>query len=420
MRARTLSRLSDAVLLRELAALVARDRVTTAALLAHLAEVDARRLYLPAAHPSMHAYCVRELHMSEDAAYKRIQAARAARRFPLLLTAVEDGRLHLAAVCLLAPHLTADNVEDLVAAATHRRKFEIEALLAERFLRPQLPQAATRAAVGDAPQASAQLAPGQVAAAPSAPDPGREPETEATAAQALTPAAPAAAERVLVSLALARGTYEKLRYAQALLSHAVPSGSIEQVIDRALDALIIQLEKRKFAATQQPRSRTRPPRGAGPSARTVPAHVRRAVWDRDRGQCTFIGASGRRCESRRWLEFDHVQPVALGGRATVEGIRLRCRAHNQYEAERVFGAEFMRGKRARRRHAGTAGDVWNGLRALGVQAEDARRGSEHAAGLGTATLEERLRAALQFLGRRSMAMGMAGPAPAPIPVASGP
>ena len=64
----SLSHLSDGALLRDLAALVAQDRATTARLLAHIAECDARRLYLPAAYPSMFAYCVHELRLSEDAA----------------------------------------------------------------------------------------------------------------------------------------------------------------------------------------------------------------------------------------------------------------------------------------------------------------------------------------------------------------
>ena len=77
-----LSQMSDATLLRALAALVIRDRVATVELLACLGEVDARRLYLPAGYRSMFAYCVEKLRLSEDSAYKRIRAARAARRFP--------------------------------------------------------------------------------------------------------------------------------------------------------------------------------------------------------------------------------------------------------------------------------------------------------------------------------------------------
>ena len=121
MSAYSLSHLSDRALLRDLAVLVAQERATTAVLLAHIAEVDARRLYLPAAYPSMYAYCVHELRLGEQAAFKRIRAARTARQFPAIFTAVADGRLHLSAVILLAPYLTADNADELLSAAARGR-----------------------------------------------------------------------------------------------------------------------------------------------------------------------------------------------------------------------------------------------------------------------------------------------------------
>jgi len=132
------------------------------------------------------------------------------------------------------------------------------------------------------------------------------------------------------------------------LAHAVPGGDLAQVIDRALDALIVQLQRGKFAATERPRK----PRAshserdaARPRPRAIPAHVKRAVWQRDRGQCAFISAQGRGCSMRARLEFDHVEPVARGGTASAAGVRLLCRAHNQFEAERVFGRAFMERKR---------------------------------------------------------------------------
>jgi hypothetical protein len=134
----SLSHLTDPVLLRDLAAVAANDRASTATLLAHLAEVDARRLYLPAAFSSMYAYCIHELGLSEDAAYKRIQAARMARQFPAIFEAVADGRLHLGAVGLLAPHLTPGSANELLAAAAHRTKSEVEQLIAERFPRSEM------------------------------------------------------------------------------------------------------------------------------------------------------------------------------------------------------------------------------------------------------------------------------------------
>ena len=135
----SLTHVSDPTLLRGLRDLVAQDRATTALLLAHLAEVDARRLYAPAGFPSMFAWCVEELHLSEDSACNRIRAARAARQFPAVFPLLAEGRLHLSAVVRLAPCLTPENAEELLAAATHRSKAGIEQLLAERFPRPDLP-----------------------------------------------------------------------------------------------------------------------------------------------------------------------------------------------------------------------------------------------------------------------------------------
>jgi 5-methylcytosine-specific restriction endonuclease McrA len=149
--------------------------------------------------------------------------------------------------------------------------------------------------------------------------------------------APISKQRFALQVTIEGSTYDKLRHAQDLLSHA---GDVAAVLDRALDALIGQLEKRRFAATAKPR-KARP---AG-RKRTIPARVKRAVWQRDGGRCTFVGANEHRCEERKYLEFDHVVPVALGGEATVEQVRLLCRTHNQLAAEKAFGRDFMEAKR---------------------------------------------------------------------------
>ena len=341
MRTYVLTEVRDDVLLRDLASILARERATTAVLLAHLGEVDARKLYLPAGHASMFAYCVDELRFSEDAAYKRITAARVARRFPSLFTAVEEGRLHLTALRLLAPHLTEENVGELVVSATFRRKSEIEEWLARRFLPPEsAAPAPVRATLK--PVVRQQLAPGRVVT-PKADGQLEFGSDESIPALVPAPGPQAEPEQFALQVTISRETREKLLRVQALLSHSVPSGDMAAALDRALDALLIQLEKRKFAATERPRA-VKPGKPSN-RPRHIPASVRRAVWERDQGRCTFVGTNGRRCDARRFLEFDHVEPVARGGRATIDGIRLRCRAHNQYEAELVFGVDFMRRKR---------------------------------------------------------------------------
>src|SRR5688572_11675589 len=140
---------------------------------------------------------------------------------------------------------------------------------------------------------------------------------------------------------ISREDHARFRYAQALLSHAIPSGDVAAVFRRAIEAVIAECEKRKVAATAQPRTKNRRP-AAG---RTVPAEVRHAVWKRDARRCTFVTPSGHRCDARRLLEFDHIVPVARGGPSTEDNLRLRCRAHNQEAARDTLGAGFMNAKR---------------------------------------------------------------------------
>ena len=277
----SLSHVSDGNLARDLAAAAARDRASTAVLLAHIAEFDARKLFLPAAHPSMHSYCTMELHLSNDAAYKRIQAARAARQFPAIFEAVADGRLHLAAACLLAPYLTAESANELIAAATHRSKAEVERLLADRCPQAELPQRVEaipvphlcpgRAASRDT--IDRQLALGQVDA------PAQRPK--------LTPLAP---ERYGIQFTADQETHDLLRQAQALLGHQLPTGDLAQVFKRALTLLVHVLERRKFAATARPR---RAPQPMSANPRHIPAAVKRAVRERDQDRCSSRARAAR-------------------------------------------------------------------------------------------------------------------------------
>ncbi|HKA25693.1 MAG TPA: hypothetical protein VKF80_12000 [Candidatus Eisenbacteria bacterium] len=400
-----LSRSGDSALLHDGVNVATRERGESTTLLAYIAEIDSRGLFVSAGYSSMFTYCLKAYKLSEDAANARIQVARVARKFPFLFDALQDGRLHLTGVRLLAPHLTSENAEDLVAAATDRSMTEIQRLIAQRFPLDEPPKATqTIRAIpsgkvgvpvsrridplfqglnesGDAPQA-ASIPPIANQGAGRPPDSPSVPADPSPAASCPVPSGHVAPERYLVRFTVGRGTHDKLRYAQMLSSHSNPGGSIERIVDEALDLFIERREKQKFAATSRPRPRVaasmqaksavggRPGSQGGVSVaapssgrvaptsargRYIPAAVKRAVWKRDRGRCTFVSASGHRCESRMFLEFDHVEPVARGGTATVERIRLRCRAHNQYEAEQAFGPEFMRAKREEARSRGGDG-----------------------------------------------------------------
>jgi len=369
----SLGHLPAEVLLRELPRLVARDRAALADILAHIAEVDSRKLYVPAAYSSMVAYCMGEMGMSEDSALKRIRVARAAREFPAIFEAIAEGRLSLTAVVLLKPLLSQKAAGELLAAAEHKSKTEIARLVA-CLSQPELhevvpeppttPEPTTPAAqvVPEPPMTTASNAPGiQVVPEPPmttvpnaqatqvVPEPPIPPEPgETLVLTTPSPLGPVAPPRIALRINIDQETQELLRYAQELLSHRIPSGSPAVVLNRALRSLIRDLERKKFAATDRPRT---PRQRAASRTRHIPAHVKRAVRERDGFQCTFVSAQGHRCESRTRLEFDHVHEFARGGEATVDGIRLRCRVHNQYTAEQTFGTEFMNRKREQARGA---------------------------------------------------------------------
>jgi 5-methylcytosine-specific restriction endonuclease McrA len=134
---------------------------------------------------------------------------------------------------------------------------------------------------------------------------------------------------------------ERLNYLLQLLSHQNPRGSLSHLHRISRELLIDELENQKLGETDDPR-----PSSISPDGRYIPRHVRREVWKRDGGACTWVSPTGRRCGSRWLVEFDHIQAFALGGEPTVENVRLLCRTHNQLEADRAFGVEFMEEKRA--------------------------------------------------------------------------
>lgn len=126
----------------------------------------------------------------------------------------------------------------------------------------------------------------------------------------------------------------------------IPDGDPASIVARALRLLRQEAERKAFAATERPRE----PRGAKRGSRAIPAGVRRTVWTRDAGHCAFVAKNGCRCTERSYLEYHHREPFGVGGEATVENISLRCREHNQYESELVFGPFVPRARQAPRPH----------------------------------------------------------------------
>jgi hypothetical protein len=218
--------------------------------------------------------------------------------------------------------------------ARHKSKREVEHMVAS--LRPQPAVASVVRKLPDRVSSPAQSAATSTAVAPNdAPMMVSAPPTRPPARSAVV--APLAPERYRVQFTVTRETYDKLRRAQDLLRHTIPNGDPAAIFDRALTLLLKEAERTKLGAAVRPRVNV-PPRDG---SRHIAAAVKREVWARDVGQCTFVGTNGR-CGEHGFLEFHHVVPFAAGGPATTENIQLRCRAHNTYEAELFFGPLLAR------------------------------------------------------------------------------
>ena len=273
--------------------------------------------------------------MSEHAAYNRIAAARAARRFPVILDLLADGSVHLTTVTILAPHLTAENHRAVLEEATHRSKEEVEVIKARLAPRPDVP-----ATIRKLP------APRPVAAARSLVEAPPDDDAVATTGTAPPPVVPTppsprravveplAPERYRLQFTVGKETRDKLRRVQDLLAREIPDGDPAAIFDRALTLLLKEVESKKLGARRE---------AAGSPGRRSP----------DRAMCrptsvalsTVVTAAAARssprmdggASARRYLEYHHIRPYSPDGEMSVENISLRCRAHNVYEAEAIFG-----------------------------------------------------------------------------------
>jgi len=265
-----IAQLSDADLLNAVARAATDERRATAELLRLLAELDARRLYLGAGFSSLFTYCTQVLHLSEHAAYHRIEAARAVRQFPIVLDLLSQGALTLTTVALLRPHLTMENHERLLAAARYRTKRDVEHQIAclapEPDVKPLVRKLQMRTEVDAAlgllsVVPSERTAPGPMCVVRSS--------TEKAPRTVIRPTAP---ERYLVKVTVSAETHAKLRRAQDLLSHTIPNGDHAAILDRALTLLVDQLERQKIGLKKRVGATPRP---RGQAARsTVPVKTR--------------------------------------------------------------------------------------------------------------------------------------------------
>jgi hypothetical protein len=311
-----LGHIGDDELLRVIERMAVEESTRMTAFLAYLGEADRRGVPVKAGYSSTFDYCVRRLKLSESETYRRIQAARAAILRPQLLAAMKEGQLSLSAVSLIAPHVRRPDAPEIISHAEGKSTKELENLLAP--LVPQFPKRDRIRSVA-------------VVSKSSGTDGAEKPPIV----------------RVEFNFQGSPALRAAINRAKELLSNKFPFGGLEDVLlEIVLDYLSRHEPQTRLDIPSSP-----PPRGRSKIARST----RRAVWARAGGRCSYSGPDGTLCQTRHFLELDHIVPRALGGDNSENNLRLLCRAHNDAERRRILGEGELSTELSRERSVDKSG-----------------------------------------------------------------
>ena len=321
--AMNLRSLSDEILLENTLRLAKRERETTLEVLQHLREVERRSLYAVLAYPSLFEYTVKELKYSAGAAQRRIASMRLLKELPEkealnVEEKIERGELTLSALSQAQSFFkheksTQEEKKEVLLSIENKSTREVERELVARSTDPQI-----------------------------------------FVAEKLRPVSKTCTELKLLVNEDFLGELEELR---AFLAAKYPKASIKELLAYALTQTLKDLRPKapkviqetqrinssKIVEKKLTKAKTLAEKNSNKNSRYIPVQVRREVWQRDRGHCTYVNPLTKKCcSSKHGLELDHIHPHALGGDSSTENMRLRCKAHNQLAAVQSFGRRHMR------------------------------------------------------------------------------
>ena len=278
-----LNHLSDEELMTQLLASCADRRRANVRTLVILAHVNARELHLAAAASSLWDFCRRFLSMSHGTAFRFATVAPLCAKFPFLLDGIERGELHLTTLSQIAPFLKkTDDPEELIRTTAGMKREAVSALLAERF-----GKLAHHVSYGPMMPWDVEL-------------------------------------------------QNLIERAQQLFSHADWSRDVLEMTKRAYRLFIAEGEKRLRGKGARPRS------GRAKPTRDFSRHATSEIYERHGEQCAFVDErTGLRCNSRAFLQIDHVILRAFGGTSEADNGRPLCARHNAFEAKRVLGRDYV-------------------------------------------------------------------------------
>jgi 5-methylcytosine-specific restriction endonuclease McrA len=330
-------KLTNKELLVEVQSLVGQEKRILVQVLKYLREIESRKLFLERGYSSLFAFCVEYLGYEESQAYRRITAARLVREIPEIEVKVEGGCLSLTALTQAQSFFRRQALNG--ATMDTEQKKEVLGLLENKSTR-------------ECEKELIKLCPELII---------DKTERVRLLSEDLSE----------VRLVLKTETLEKLKKLRNIFSNRNQNMGLSDVIDiLAADGLMkFDLSKKSFtkkrpfhrplSAPKVKKENTN--RGVevadinkskqkSARPRSVPASLRKKVWARDMGKCTFMDAlTGKKCESQFRIHIDHIKPWAMGGESTMKNLRLLCAQHNNLQALHLFGkkkmAQYVGGRR---------------------------------------------------------------------------
>ncbi len=346
----SLKGLSDRELINRLRNLVKKEQTSTIEILAHLAEVDRRDLYVGYGYSSLSEYCVSHLGYGESSAWRRVSAARVVKNFPEVSDLLKKDQLTFSGVILLTGALRPENKTELLSRVAGKTQSQIERIVAEYKPPKQIsdqarPTMVIKAAKTEdtagagAPRESADASPSaKLGKIPLRCEGENHPPQAARRAVVL--------QRMYdIRFAGDEELMELMAWMKTHLSNRYPRGAgYLEMIKYAMNYVRERedLAKRAKWRKRGEKGQQRPAKAASkaPDSRHISAREKEKVWIRDKGRCTYVGSSGKRCNSTHHLQFDHYPvPFARGGSSKASNLRLLCAKHNRYTAEKTFGSQ---------------------------------------------------------------------------------
>lgn len=303
--------------------LVEKERKLSLEILDHLKEIETRRLHLELGYGSLHEYMVQELKYSDGAAARRIASMRLSRELPQVKQSLVKGEVTLTSAAKLQSFFKIEKCsksqkQKIFESIKGKSTSETEKILGD--LNPKfIPKEKTRIVNS---------------------------------------------EQTMITFIADQKLSNKLEKLKNLLAHQIHSNSatelIEKLADIALEKLDLYPEKPKVKAKLLPKikdnhtlehkkhsqdsqdsqdskpiSLHHPPQQI--SSRYIPQKLRRGVWQKSKGQCSFISpTTKRRCCSQYALQIEHIKPFAFGGKTEMKNLELLCREHNQHRMKKLF------------------------------------------------------------------------------------